>query len=98
MRKEDIINQIQKVVYDDYTIHFIIQTQGDNDFWYWSVNRYDVKEYFKKSSSALFELANNKLSKRHCNIFINDCNNDLLGVSCASFETIEDVLKDLGVI
>lgn len=100
MKKEDIINQVKKVVYDGSTVNFIIQTQGDNDFWYWQVCRTDIVDYFnrKNQPAAIFQLAHDMLAIASCEEFCNDIENDLLGVSCSSFETIEDALKDLGVI
>ena len=95
MRKEDIINKCAKIIYDKYDVVFIIQTAGDNDFWYWIVNRYDIREYFEKSPSALFELASDKLSKNHIEKFINDVKNDCIGVSGGSFESIEDAIKEV---
>lgn len=98
--KFDIINHVQKVVYDGSTVSFIIQTDGDNDFWWWSVCWREVADYFQEhhKPSAINELANEKLSKIHCEQFVNDCDNDMLGVSCSSFATVEDALKDLGVL
>ena len=95
MRKEDIINKCQNAIYDIYDVTFIIQTKNEDDFWYWIVNRHDIRDYFEKSPSALFELASDKLSKRHIEMFINDVKNDCIGVSCGSFETVEDAIKDI---
>ena len=100
MNNQDFYNKIQKVVYDGATVTFIIQTEGESDFWHWSVNWHDVADYFQnhKNKVALLELVNEKLSPVNCNIFINDLENDTLGCSCCSFDSIEDALKDLGVI
>ena len=95
MRKEDIVNKCESVIYDGYNIYFIIQTIGDNDFWWWNVNKTSIRDYFSKNPVAIYELAQEKLSKNHCEIFINDVENDMLGVSCGSFETIEEAIKDI---
>lgn len=97
MRKEDIINKIQKVVYDVNEITFIIQTVGDNDFWSWTVNRLDIIDYFTKkakSPAALYEIQSDKLSKVHCNEFINDLDNNMLGSSTCGFDNIDECIKD----
>ena len=100
MKKEDIINQVLKVVYDGSTVNFIIQTKGDVDYWYWQLAKADVVDYFSRKNQpvAVFQLAHEMLAKKSCEIFCNDIENDLLGVACSSFKTIEDALKDLGVI
>ena len=96
----EFYNNVKKVVYDGSAITFIIQTKGDNDFWFWNVSRQAVFDYFNKNnlSVALFELSHDALSFYHASIFCDDCDNDTLGCSGGSFETIEDALKDLGVL
>lgn len=95
MRKEDIINKCEKVIYDKYDVTFIIKTDGESDFWYWIVNRQDIRDYFKEIPSAVLELDRDKLTQAHCERFINDVANEFCGCSCASFATIEDALKDI---
>lgn len=98
MKKEDIVNQIQKVVYEVNYLNFIIQTVDEPDYWIWTVDRLDVIDYFTRKTrtpAALFEIANNKLSKAHCNKFINDLDNNMLGSSCCSFETVADCVKSI---
>lgn len=96
MRKEDIINKCEKVIYDNDTVYFIIQTIPETDFWFWQVQKADIIEYFSsRNKKAVFELASEKLSKRNCELFINDIDNNMLGSSCGSFVTIEECIKEV---
>ena len=88
------MNEVKKIVYNGNAIYFILQTEGDQDFWWWEVSRNDVRNYFSNNAVAYLELTSNKLSKAHAEQFCNDADNDTLGCSCASFETAEEAAVD----
>ena len=98
MNSNEFYNKTQTVIYDGGTVSFIIQTDGEPDFWSWSVGWRDVADYFQTrgNKAALNELVNENLSTRNCNIFVNDCENDTLGSSSGFYATIEDTIKGLG--
>lgn len=96
------MNEVKKIVYNGNSIYFILQTEGDQDFWWWEVSVSDVRDYFVDkglesidNASAVYELACEKLSKAHAEQFCNDADNDTLGCSCASFETAEEATMDV---
>lgn len=39
------MNKIIKVIKQGSCYFFILQTENDNDFWYWQVDAYDVDNY-----------------------------------------------------
>lgn len=40
------MNEVKKIVYNGNSIYFILQTEGDQDFWWWEVSVSDVRDYF----------------------------------------------------
>lgn len=93
------MNRVHKVVYDGNNIVFIIQTDDEQDFWWWSVPFADVQEYFARANKphTVVSIAFNKLNREQAEQFANDIDNSDKGVSCASFDTVEDALRDLGI-
>lgn len=97
----DYINKVHKIIYDDKTgtTSFIIQTDGDKDFWYWQVDTGDIFDYFKEKDEpfGIIRTVSGHLTKRQAEQFCNDIDNTDKGTSVASFDTIEDALKNLGI-
>ena len=84
-------NTVHKVVSGSNTICFIIQTEGENDFWWWEISRDTWNGYWKDKNPAciignIMELAANE--------FVNSSECSHCGCSCASFETVMEAIKD----
>ena len=98
----DYINKVHKVIYDDKTgtTTFIIQTDGDQDYWWWQVDTGDIFHYFKEKDEPLgiIRTISEHLTKAQAERFCNDLDNTDKGTSCASFDTIDEALKDLGIL
>jgi len=94
----DNINKVHKIVYDDKTgtIAFIIQTDGDQDFWCWYVNEDTVRNYYRDKGDKLayYNTETATLSKEQAERFCNDIDNTDKGVSVASFDTIDKAIED----
>jgi hypothetical protein len=98
----DYINKVHKIIYDDKTgtIAFILQTDGDQDFWYWQVSKYDIHDYFRNKGDnfGMVRAYSGRLTKAQAEEICNSLELSDKGVSGANFETIEDALKDLGIL
>ena len=88
---------IKKVVYYDGDVVFIMHDSENprRAFWYWVVSWHDVADYFRTNTKAFNELVNENLSIAHCEEFLNDPDNDILGTACGHFKTLEDALDNL---
>ena len=52
MEAREMINKVHKVISSDNAICFIIQTEGDKDFWYWVIDRSTWNGYWKDKNPA----------------------------------------------
>lgn len=93
------MNTVHKVIYDDKTgtITFIIQTDGDHDYWYWYLNEDTVRTYFRNKGDnlALYNIETGTLSKEQAERFCNDDECDTAGVSVGGFDTIDEAIADI---
>jgi len=97
----DYINKVHKIITDGNTTTFIIQTEGDSDFWFWQVDNTDIRNYFRTHKSAgttLVIALNGHLTPTAANIFANDLDNTDKGTSCGGYDTIEDILREFNII
>jgi len=78
------MNNIIKIFRTAGAINFVIQTEGESDFWVWQISAWDWFEYF----------GNDEVTEDRANKFINDEDNATLGCSSASYDTIEDAVAD----
>lgn len=86
------MNKVYKVITSTDTICFIIQTEGDMDFWYWEVSRSSWNSYWEKHKSPACLIG--RIMKWAANQFVNDEENSALGCSCGSFLTMEEAIFD----
>lgn len=100
----EITNHVVKVITDTdaKTYIFIINTEGDQDFWWWQVDFSDVAKYFKESGYNplyLYSLySTGGLTQTMAEMFCNDIDNTLYGVSCSSYKAIDEILKEFEII
>ena len=98
----DYINKVHKIITDNKsdTTTFIIQTDGDQDFWYWQVDNTDIREYFKAHNTGtnLVIALNGHITPTAADIFANDIDNTDKGTSCAGYETIDEILREFQII
>lgn len=85
----EIVNKVYKIITETYEYVFIMQTEGDDDYWYWAVSRADVTSYFAKKGILLLSLDKEKAEQ-----FVNDDVNEFLGCSVASFNSVEEAEMD----
>lgn len=78
------MNKVYKIIKNknENAICFIIQTEGDMDFWWWEISQELWDRYKEKNTFGL------------PNDFVNDDENLSEGCSCGSFLTIEDTICD----
>lgn len=86
-----MVNKVHKVVSGSNTICFIIQTDGDKDFWWWQIDRSTWNGYWKDKNPACI-IGN--IMEWAANEFVNSDECSHCGCSCASFETVYDAIKD----
>lgn len=79
LNSSEFVNKLIKRIDDDDTTVFIIQTVGDDDYWYWAVDKY----YVDKAHCTDEEFINDVDGKY-----------GHLGFSSASFATPEDAIDD----
>lgn len=98
----DYINKVHKVIYDNKTgtITFIIQTDGDQDYWYWYLNEDTVRNYYKDHGDKLayYNAIGKTLSREQAERFCNDFDNSDKGVSVASYDTIDEILREFNIL
>ena len=78
------MNTIIDIITNNDSIVFIINTEGDTDFWWWEISATEWKRYWN-STNITIEMATE---------FANDEENETLGTSCGSFETVADAVVD----
>lgn len=77
------MNEIKKIINDKDTITFILITDGDTDYWWWEVPRYDWEHYKHLNPNATtHDFVNDEE-------YASDC-----GFSCGGFDTVEDAIAD----
>ena len=76
---DGFVNKLIKKIDDNGSTCFIIQTEGDNDYWYWVVDTAYVTE-----SGLTDEEFINDVTGEYGSI----------GFSAASFDTVEDAIAD----
>ena len=81
-----MINKVYKVIDAEGSYCLIIQTEGDDDFWWWEFNKGYVDEYFSEKGIE-FDIAK-------AEVFANDLDNNLIGCSTASFSSVEEAEED----
>lgn len=95
------MNRVIKLIRTDYSIIFILQTEGDDDFWWWEVSKEDFRNYWKNlyTGSRAWGVygATYNTNQKQAEQFANDIENSDKGTSCSSFSTVEDALRDLGI-
>lgn len=77
---EGVVNKVHKVLETEFDYVFIIQTNDDEDFWYWMIGR----QYF-----------DGKPSIEEAERFANDIDNGCIGCSVASFASISEAEADI---
>jgi hypothetical protein len=99
---QDYINKVHKIITDHKTdtTTFIIQTDGDQDFWWWQVDNTDIREYFKAHNTGtnLVIALNGHITPTAADIFANDIDNTDKGTSGAAYETIDEILKEFNIL
>lgn len=86
-----MVNKVHKVITDNNSICFIIQTEGDKDFWWWEISRSTWNKYWKDKNPAC--LIGN-IMKWAANEFVNSDECSDCGCSCGNFETVLDAFND----
>ena len=91
------MNRVYKIIRNGDSTTFIIKTDGDNDFWFWTVYTSDIFDYFKKQgrNDLLLSYGLGHISKQGAEMFANDPCNDTLGCSCGGFDTVDDAINDI---
>ena len=84
-----MVNKVHKMLQGNNTFCFIIQTENESDFWWWEVSKNDFCNFWLKRDLSK-PIANIELA----NEFVNSDECSHCGCSCASFETVEDAIKD----
>lgn len=86
-----MVNKVHKVISGSNAICFIIQTDGDTDFWWWEVSRNTWNGYWKDKNPACI-IGN--IMEWAANEFVNSDECSHCGCSCASFKTVAEAVKD----
>lgn len=84
-------NKVHKVITNGNSICFVINTDGDLDFWWWEISRGTWNGYWKDKNPAC--LIGN-IMEWAANEFVNSDEYSNCGCSCGSFETVEEAVKD----
>ena len=79
------MNFLIKVIRTAGAINFIIRTEDECDYWVWQVSDADWFDYF----------GDDQITEDRAATFINDADNDTLGCSGGSYDTVEDAVADL---
>ncbi len=86
-----MVNKVHKVITSDDAICFIINTEGDEDFWYWEISRSTWNSYWKDKNPAC--LIGN-IMEWAANEFVNSDKCSHCGCGVGSFATVYDAIKD----
>lgn len=91
------MNEVLRVIRDGNIITLIIRTEGDQDFWHWTLTDYDFKKSLgrngRKDLLVTFALGN--ITPKMAEIVANDPENDTVGTSGGSFETVGKAVCDV---
>ena len=85
------MNTVHKVISSSDTICFIINTDGDSDFWWWEISRDTWVKYWKNKNHACLI---GDIMEWAANEFVNSDECSDCGCSCGSFKTVYDAIKD----
>lgn len=91
------MNKVHKIIYRDNEITFVIQTEGESHFWWWSVTKDEARPYFEKIK-GLFNLEAERITPAQADKFVNDYDNSTLGISSSPYESIDEILKEQGIL
>ena len=90
---QDYINKVLHVMTNGGAVAFVIQTEGEPDFWWFEVDSESWFDYWKKNGNSADIFGANFFTPWMCTEFVNNCD-DTIGCSCGSFETEQDAVKD----
>ncbi len=79
------MNEVKSIIVNGDAICFVIQTDGEKDFWWWEISGGEWNKYWKGGT---------EINKKLANIFVNDMKTSSYGCICSSFTTIEDAKKN----
>lgn len=83
------MNNVIKVISKNGAYIFIIQTDGEEGFWCWEVSEGVWLNYWGSPVDR---------TPKTCEQFANDLDNGDKGTSWGSYDTIEEILKEEGII
>lgn len=90
------MNEVLKVIRDGNIITLIIRTEGEEDFWHWSLTDYEFIESLKRTNhNRLVSKVATGIDKKTAEIVANDPDNDIVGVSCGGFDTVGLAICDV---
>ena len=81
------MNKVHKVVIKYGNYYMIIQTEGEEDFWVWQIQKEEFNRWSKSDMAVP--------STENLELFANDPYNDTIGTSWSSFKTIGDAEKSI---
>lgn len=84
------MNEIIRIITIDGITNFILKTDNQDGFWLWQVNNADMLKYFGLPTDYV-----GTISKDDFNRFVNDSENDSIGTSSGTFDTIEEARKEM---
>ncbi len=83
------INVCRLMVKSSNEIIFIIQTNEEDCYWYWIVDKADVEKYFNTNI--------NNVSADMVTKFCNDPENSYLGTSSSGYDHMEEIFDELKI-
>lgn len=88
---EEMVNKVLEIIENDSTICFVLNTQGEHDFWYWEVGR-AVWDYFWRDKNP--DVLKAKITNEAATEFVNSDECSHYGCSCGHFATVAEAIKD----
>ena len=86
-----MINKVHKIITRNNSICFVINTEGEQDFWYWEISIGTWDNYWKDKNP---DCLNGNVMEWSANEFVNSDECSHCGCSVSSFLTVEDAIKD----
>ena len=89
------MNKVHKIIYRDNEITFIIQTEGETNFFWWSFTKDELRPYFEKHD-AIKNMINDNLTLEQADTFVNSPDANEIGVGGGYYNSLEEVLEKVG--
>lgn len=89
------MNRVHKIIYRDNEITFIIQAEGETNFFWWSFTRDELRPYFEKHG-AIGNMASNNLMQDQADAFVNSPDANEIGIGGGYYNSLDEVLEKVG--